>query len=88
MNNCNYGRCASCGRMIIWIRTPAGKNMPCDTEIVTYRKQKGGKEKIVTLNGEVNSGEIVDTRAMDATGIGYISHFATCPNASKHRKRK
>ena len=69
MKNGNYGRCASCGRMIIWIRTPAGKNMPCDTEIVTYRKQKGGKEKIVTLNGEVHSGEIVDTRAMDATGI-------------------
>ena len=62
--------------------------MPCDTEIVTYRKQKGGKEKIVTLNGEVHSGEIVDTRAMDATGIGYISHFATCTNGSKHRKRK
>ena len=88
MKNGNYGRCASCGQMIIWIKTQAGKNMPCNTEIVTYRKQKGGKEKIVTPNGEVYSGKIVDARTMDATGIGYISHFATCPNASKHRKRK
>lgn len=86
MNNCNYGRCASCGQMIIWVKTTSGKTMPCDAEIITYKKQKGGKERIVTLNGEVHSGEIVEARVTDATGIGYISHFATCPNAKKHRK--
>ena len=83
-----YGFCKSCGQMVIWIKTQAAKNMPCNPEIITYRKQKGGKEKIVTINGEVYSGEIVEAGALDATGIGYISHFATCPNASKHRERK
>jgi len=46
MNNCNYGRCRSCGQMIIWVKTTSGKTMPCDTEIITYKKQKGGKERI------------------------------------------
>lgn len=46
-----------------------------------------GKEKIVTPNGEVLSGELVGAGTQDATGVGYISHFATCPNATSHRKK-
>ena len=46
-----------------------------------------GKEKIVTPNGEVLSGELVGAGTQDATGVGYISHFATCPNAASHRKK-
>ena len=60
--------------------------MPCDPKQVTYWKKPGGSQKIVTPNGEVVSGEI-EGDLNTATGIGYISHFATCPNASQHRKR-
>jgi len=84
----NFGRCRSCGKQIVWVRTSNGKNMPCDPEIHTYRIQThGGKDKIVTPNGKVYSAEIVATGTPGADGFGYISHFATCPNANYHRKR-
>ena len=79
-NRDNFGKCRSCGQQVIWIKTVAGKNMPCNPQLVTYR-QGDGKEKIVTPNGEVLSGELVGAGTQDATGVGYISHFATCPNA-------
>lgn len=55
-NRDNFGKCRSCGQQVIWIKTVAGKNMPCNPQLVTYR-QGNGKEKIVTPNGEVLSGE-------------------------------
>lgn len=72
-------RCKSCGKEIIWVKTSGGKAMPCDAEPVTYREEKGGSRKIVTPNGEILSGELTDDPDR-ATGIGYISHFATCPD--------
>ena len=54
-NRDNFGKCRSCGQQVIWIKTVAGKNMPCNPQLVTYR-QGDGKEKIVTPNGEVLSG--------------------------------
>ena len=38
------------------------------------------------ISGEVLSAEL-EGDPTKATGMGYISHFATCPNADKHRKR-
>ncbi len=86
-NRDNFGSCRSCGERIIWIKTKAGKNMPCNPKLIPYRIQQGGREKIVTPNGEVYSAEIVKTGTPDATGVGYISHFATCQNANSRRKR-
>ena len=79
-------RCKSCGAEIIWIKTPAGKAMPCNPEPIVYWKTKGGNIKIVTPNGEVVSAETSGIPGTES-GIGYISHFATCPAAAKHRKR-
>lgn len=89
MNNGNFGTCRSCGRQILWIRTTAGKNMPVDTAYVDYVLPKEGEkaaEKIVTPNGEVVSANRATGEERD--GFGYISHFATCPNAAQHRRRK
>lgn len=72
--------------MILWVRTCAGKSMPCDPELVTYWAQDGGKEKIVTPNGEVVSASL-EGEANRATGLGYISHFATCPEAGRFKRR-
>ena len=60
-NRDNFGKCRSCGQQVIWIKTVAGKNMSCNPQLVTYR-QGDGKEKIVTPNGEVLSGELVQER--------------------------
>lgn len=74
-----FGTCAYCGKRIMWVRTAAGKNMPVNPEMISYRRPEAGKkaaEKIVTPTGEVVSADRADSR--QAEGTGYISHFATC----------
>lgn len=78
--------CRKCGNPIGFIKTVAGKTIPVNPEEVAYEQKAGGSLKIVTPNGEVLSAE----RPADpqkATGIGYISHFATCPYAGNFRSR-
>lgn len=78
-------KCKSCGAEIIWIKTAGGKKIPCDAEEVTYWAGKGAK--IVTPNGEVINASLTGP-TQKALGIGYISHFATCPYADQHRKAR
>ena len=82
----DFGFCRGCGKQIIWTRTPAGKSMPCDPELVTYWQKAGGSQKIVTPGGEVLSAELTGDPEK-ATGRGYISHFATCPESDKFRRK-
>jgi hypothetical protein len=53
--------------------------MPCDPDLIPYWKPKRrtGKERFVTENGEVVSGEKSKGAVID--GYGRIAHFATCP---------
>lgn len=80
------GTCRGCGKPIYWIKTPAGKSIPCDPEQVRYWKRPGGSQKIVTPWGEVVSAELSGD-LNDTTYVGYISHFATCPQANSFRRR-
>ena len=87
MNN-QFGVCRNCGRQILWIRTTAGKSMPVDPEIISYRRPglgRKGTERIVTQTGEVVCADKVDSSL--AEGNGYISHFATCPGYGRMRKK-
>lgn len=79
--------CKACGAPIVWIKTPGGKSMPCDPEQVTYWQRSGAKGKIVTPNGEVLSC-VFEGDPQAATGIGYVPHWATCPQADSFRRRK
>lgn len=79
--------CKACGASIIWIKTTGGKSMPCDTKPVTYKAQNKAKDKIVTQNGEVISCVIGPRGINQATGIGYIPHWATCPQADLFKKK-
>ena len=79
-----FGTCAYCKKQVMWIKTKAGKNMPVNPEMVSYRRPEAGEkatEKIATQAGEVVSANRVDSNL--AEEIGYISHFATC----KSRRR-
>ena len=78
--------CRSCGAPIIFITSTKGHRIPCDAEPVTYWQNQKGSAKIVTPNGEVIGADL-EGDPQEATGIGYISHFATCPNANTHRRR-
>ena len=80
------GICKGCGAQIIWIKTRAGKSMPCNSLIRSYKIVPGGTEKIVTPEGDVVSG-ITGIEAKDSDGMGYISHFATCSKARNFRRR-
>lgn len=82
----SFGQCRGCGARVIWIRTRAGKNMPCDPTMHNYRIDPTGKEKIVTQSGDVVSG-VTGVTPDESDGIGYISHFATCPSARNFRKK-
>lgn len=39
----SFGNCSKCGKQIMWIKTKAGKSMPCNPSFVYYKEQKGGK---------------------------------------------
>lgn len=82
------GKCKFCGSEIAWIKTVGGKSMPCDSEQVYYKEKSGGKERIVTPNGQVLACEIIPEGGdiQHATGFGYIPHFATCPRMFRKRK--
>lgn len=79
------GICRGCGAEILWIQTPGGKSMPCDPEQVTYWEKSDAAGKIVTPNGQVISCVFGGDPAK-AIGIGYVSHFSTCPDAGKFRR--
>ena len=81
-------RCKSCGEEIIWIETPTGKYIPCDVGIIPYWNDSKGKERIVLQSGEVVRCSTEPRTDIRAAGSGRIPHWATCPNASKHRRRK
>ena len=77
-------KCKGCGAEIVWLKTAGGKAMPCDPDPVPYLQQARAKEKVVTPNGEVLSCHL-DIDPKDATGVGYIPHWATCPAAKKFK---
>lgn len=78
-------RCKSCGANLRWIKTKNGKYMPCDAEPIMFAE--GGASIYITEEGSVVRGTECE-KDSDGAKVGYISHFATCPNAGKHRKRK
>lgn len=80
-------KCKSCGAEIIWVKMRSGKSAPCNPEPIHYRKFVHNIENmlvLVTPEGDVTPGEACE----DSDLFGYISHFATCPYANKHRKRE
>ena len=78
-------KCRACGAEIGFIKSVAGKSIPVDAVEVTYWKNPDGSKKIVTPNGEVVSADL-EGDLQKATGVGYVSHFATCPCADQFRK--
>lgn len=81
----NWGKCSKCRADVIWVRTRAGKNMPCDPTPVTYWQDSKGKGRVITPNGETIACRFEGD--MDkATGWGYIPHWGTCPNRRDFKK--
>lgn len=79
--------CKKCKEPIMFIRTAAGKAMPCDPFITYYKQVDGGKDRIVTPNGQTLSCIILPD-STDADGYGYVPHWATCRHADSFRRKK
>ncbi|MBO5841050.1 MAG: hypothetical protein J6Q86_06490 [Methanobrevibacter sp.] len=87
MSYMNVEKCRSCGADIVWIKMASGKKMPCDAGMISFDIAHPGDKDAqvyVTPGGKVARGYFNPAGG----GVGYISHFATCPNAGKHRRRK
>lgn len=69
--------CGRCGAAIVWVRTPAGKAMPCDARAVYLAEEENGPERGVLRDGRVVSCHFVEDPG-EATALGYVPHFATC----------
>lgn len=63
-------KCKSCGAEIVWLKTYVGKNMPVN--VPKFEDGESAHEAVTT--------------ALEFNPDCMISHFATCPNAKKHRK--
>ena len=77
----SYGHCQKCKKQIIWIRTVAGKNMPCDAEIKYYKEEVGGKDRIVLPNGQVVVGTILKGPSLPMD----MDILHTLPHVNFHR---
>lgn len=85
MNDQQMAYCRGCGKLILWMKTAAGKNMPCNPEIKTYWAQKNGNATIITPNGETVKANLKGD-LQNATGIGYEPHWGTCTARDKFKK--
>ena len=77
-------KCRGCGAEIAFITTVDNKRMPVNPESV-YFVPAGGPNTYVLVDGTVKRGrptQIGDKQSW----IGYISHFATCPQRDSFRK--
>lgn len=63
---------------MIWATTEAGKMMPLDAEPTD-------KGTFVFIAGKTRKEELEDRTLRRPL---YTSHFATCPNADQHRKKR
>ena len=77
--------CSSCGAGIIWLRTPAGKWMPANEGLVPYKQSGKGTRFVVDDRGNMIRCELEFEGF--PTGMARIPHWATCPNAAKHKRR-
>lgn len=80
------GYCKGCGRPVYWVKTKRGKVMPVNTLPARFWYNPYGRYKLMTVTGEIVSCDL--TGKGKESGVGYTSHFATCPNAQDYRNRK
>jgi hypothetical protein len=76
--------CRSCGAPVIWALSERGRAIPVDAQSCI-----GGNITLKYPPIHETDGGAVEPRAVVGTpGSGnYVSHFATCPDRAKWRKR-
>ena len=67
--------CRSCGAPITWAITDQGRRIPLDA-----KPNPAGNIRLDLTHAHIL------TKSDNYNGPRYTSHFATCPNADKHRR--
>ena len=76
--------CRSCGARLLWALTEKGRRIPLDRNPVPT----GNIEIEETDEGPPMSRVVPVLSPGLFPTVRYKSHFATCPNAKRHRRRK
>ena len=74
--------CRTCGARIIWAVTTKGKRMPLDYDPKTWEEGDTLFRLGTELGGNPTAEYVPGYDGLEA----YVSHFATCPDAQKHRR--
>ena len=77
--------CRGCGKPIGFIKTVYGKTIPVDPDAFIYIPGHDGCDTFINADGTTERGWKAPYPAKD-TKTGYISHFATCPEADSFRR--
>jgi hypothetical protein len=72
--------CKSCGAVIVWAVTAAGKSMPVDADAST-----DGTIELRYERNQISAVVHAGTNGVTRAGSLHTSHFATCPFAKQHR---
>lgn len=78
--------CRECGKPLIFIRTRAGKNMPCEAEPVLYWPDDAGPLMFYQRDGSYERGTLEGHPAVPRES-GYVPHWGRCRrDEAKHQK--
>jgi hypothetical protein len=77
--NAVLNTCRSCSARVIWVEMAAtGRRMPLNPT----PDPKGN----VSIDSQTGKARVVQAGAVGRPGPRYMPHFATCPQAGKHRR--
>lgn len=79
-------RCRACGKPIVYMKTKAGKSMPCDEHLRLYWQSENGSQRVITHSGEVVRCELTGD-PQKASGMGRTPHWGNCTQPDQFRKR-
>ena len=86
--------CKGCSAQMIWAKSPRGANLPLDANVKRLRPKRGDERGLVVYDIMTSTEPVeavvlamgmvlLDGPALfeDDVVEGYVSHYATCPNA-------
>ena len=76
--------CRECGKPLIFIRTRAGKNMPCEAEPVLYWPDADGPLLFYQRDGSYERGTLEGHPAVPRES-GYVPHWGRCPGRRRDK---
>lgn len=78
-------RCGSCHAEVVWVHTRAGERMPINpspSPLGNLRLDLHGRQIFATVTPDATP----DMFDPNDSGVRYLSHFATCPEADEWRQ--